>query len=299
MVRRNPKTGKFIRKDDFTRKELLKQIHECHRRYGKVTRSLVIKDEEFANRSSFDREFGSFGNAVIEAGLSDVGRVRLTDSELIELDKKVRENERWNKIFEGLVLGDGYISQTENSESLLGVSMMNRQFLDWLDSELSNLSTGVQLDKTSGVSAENARKSGFRPNAKDENYHDIFRVRTRRLPFFTEQKRRWYKNGSKRYPTDLTLTPLSAKIWYCGDGGVNITNNTSEIRCRNEQDRGEYIESLFDATPVSPQYKDERIHFRKESSRFLEWIGKPLPGFKYKWMIDDKEKYHTNKNNQR
>jgi hypothetical protein len=81
-------------------------------------------------------------------------------------------------------MGDGSIPDNGTDASIFHVPMINTRFLKWLDNELGVLTTGVRKKKTARELARNNRQSGFSPDAKSKNYHDMYTVWTRSHPFF-------------------------------------------------------------------------------------------------------------------
>lgn len=51
------------------------------------------------------------------------------------------------------------------------------------------------------------------------------------------------------------------------------------------------MESLFEDTPFNPSFNKiggGGLQFtREESTEFLEWLGEPVPGYEYKWDIQN------------
>lgn len=198
----------------------------------------------------------------------------------------------------GLLMGDGCI-ESRKSGSILYLGMINKPFLDWVDDQFGLLSTGVKKRDTAAESAERARKSGFRPSAKSENYHDVYMMRTRTLSDLDEF-RGWYSTGQKVFP-DVELTPTIAKMWYCTDGGLaasKLGRNQAQIRCRNESERIGYLVKMFNDVGFNPTVtnNDTRLCFdSNETEEFLNWMGDPAPGFEYKWVSSSYDEYHSEK----
>ncbi len=195
----------------------------------------------------------------------------------------------------GLLMGDGSIPvQSGKNNGVFHVPMVNRQFLEWYDYRMGIFTTGVSLKKTAEELAENNRKSGFSPNAKAENYHDMYTVWSRAHPYFT-RLRSWYRSGSKRIPDSLDLTPKIAKFWYISDGFLDVDRNRSPraaIRTISEADRQDFLIDLFQEQGFDPDFRRGTIRFtRKETREFLEWMGNPPPGFEYKWVIRSRDRY--------
>ena len=202
---------------------------------------------------------------------------------------------RKQAIVSGLLMGDGSIpAQPEGNNGVFHVPMVNRQFLEWYDNRMGLFTTGVSLKKTAEELAENNRESGFSPNAKAENYHDMYTVWSRSHPYFS-RLRSWYVSGSKRIPENFELTPKMAKFWYISDGFLDVDRNRTPraaIRTRTESDRSEFLLDLFREHGFDPNFRRGTVLFsRDETPAFLSWIGNPPPGFEYKWVLDSRERY--------
>ncbi len=105
--------------------------------------------------------------------------------------------QRQEEILLGTILGDGSFENrgTANSRLQIRHSLKQREYVDWLYSELANfvLSTPRQIG-------------------------DAYFFRTRSLPLFTEWRNRFYRNGIKIVPKDISLSTLSLAIWFMDDG---------------------------------------------------------------------------------
>lgn len=203
--------------------------------------------------------------------------------------------EAWRReMIIGALLGDGSIPNRE-ANHIFHLPMINRRFLEWFDDAMGILTTGVSLKKTATELAENNRKTGFSPNANQENYHDMYTVRSRTHPIFNEL-REWYASGRKRFPNDLELTPIITKLWYVCDGYLDVGRwgrPRIEIKARNELDNSEYLVSLFEAVGIEPIYKRHELRFTcGDTERLIRWMGSAPPGFEYKWAIGSSERYH-------
>mgnify|MGYP006271462653 FL=1 len=195
----------------------------------------------------------------------------------------------------GLLMGDGSIpTQPDGRNGVFHVPMVNRQFLEWYDNRMGLFTTGVSLKKTAEELAENNRESGFSPNAKAENYHDMYTVWSRSHPYFT-RLRSWYESGTKRIPVGFELTPEIAKFWYISDGFLDVDRDRTpraEIRTHTESDRSDFLLDLFREHGFDPNFRRGTVRFSRDETRsFLDWMGNPPPGFEYKWVLDSRERY--------
>lgn len=199
---------------------------------------------------------------------------------------------RQMEIVTGMVMGDGYIhNHSTGKNPHFRTNMTNRRFLEWLDSELGCFSKGVSLAKTAQQSADSAKKAGFVPDAREENFSDQYYVKSVTLPCL-QQFGDWYGTGNKRFPADIELTPLITKVWYCCDGcyfhSDRENNPRLSIGVSNEIERSDFLKGLFrDITGEPGLYSDSLVFNGDQAGKLLEYMGEPLPGFKYKWGVDE------------
>ncbi|UPW00003.1 hypothetical protein M0R88_15990 [Halorussus gelatinilyticus] len=184
-------------------------------------------------------------------------------------------------------MGDGDVHGRSDRNPHFRVRMTNREFR-YLGDCLGVLSTGVFLDRTAEYQYEQAKNSSHDKFdvANSEEYNDFYGLRTRSHPQIHDLKR-WYGTGEKRFPSDLTLTPTIAKMWYVCDGWLAEEKNhrpRAMIKATNEADRPRYLKRLFTKQGLDPHFTRTELQFTTdETKRFLEWVGSPPPGFAYKW----------------
>jgi hypothetical protein len=202
--------------------------------------------------------------------------------------------ERQKEIVVGLLMGDGYLKRS-NKNPYVRVKMISPNYLKYLDGVFGSLSTGVQLHKSAAELAKRNRDSGFRPNAKKENYSEQYIWKTRSLPELHEFN--WYKTGKKVWPEWIPMTATVLKHWYVGDGHFSNKNGHKNISIgmSNEVENTDKIDSYFERMnlPTPSNYniqkrkngrKDCSAYFTRSASEELwEYMGEPLPDFEYKW----------------
>jgi hypothetical protein len=198
------------------------------------------------------------------------------------------------EITAGLLMGDGHINKRKEN-SLLKTQMVNKKYLEYIDNIFGCLSTGVCLKEKAVDRAKKNRDSGFHPNAKEENYSDIYMWNSRVHPKFNEF-RDWYASGEKVWPEEIKLTPTVLKHWYVGDGNYDNSgsNNSMSIAMNNEVENTEKVSQYFTniGLPEPSNYnirdgeygKSCEARWTKEDSYTLwDYMGEPLPDFEYKW----------------
>jgi hypothetical protein len=183
--------------------------------------------------------------------------------------------QRQHEIITGILMGDGSINAKEGRKPYFKLTNKKKTFVQYIRDQFGILATDVKTEKMfTSYSGEIT----------------MYRVATRCLPEL-EEYADWYKPDGKRYPHDLELTPLIAKMWYVCDGGLNKSESqryTVQIACKDQKDRGDKIIELFDEVGFTAKWAGSQIYLRASDSQdFLEWIGDPVPGYEYKWDSND------------
>jgi len=187
-------------------------------------------------------------------------------------------------IITGVLMGDGCINKPGKNAQLV-VEMVNKTYLEWLSSKLSPYGTEIYKSVTAEQSAKKNRDRGFRPNAKDENYSDIYRLNTRTSPELNEFYE-WYSSGSKTFPENIEITPTVLKNWYVCDGHYATSGNKDriEIAATNEIDRFDKLRLSFEDVGLEARSSGKTIYFsNSESDSVFDYMGESIPGFDYKW----------------
>lgn len=202
--------------------------------------------------------------------------------------------DRQREIITGFLMSDACISRF-NKNPYIRSKMITKPFLEWVDEEMGVFGNGVEPGPTAEESAQKCRDTGFSPNAKAENYHDQYRWQSICHPELHEFAA-WYDTGKKVWPDSVKLTPLSLKVFFCGDGCFNTGNKTGRIEfsLSNERKNKRKVEKLFNSVGISNgrwnewSRKDGSINCTyvlnvEQSRKAWEIMGDPLPGFSYKW----------------
>lgn len=198
---------------------------------------------------------------------------------------------RQKEILVGILMGDGYIGEGKCEEGGSGnhhmqIRMTNREFLEWVDSEMGVLSSGVRL----AASAEQQAHSG---GGDVESYSPLYGLTIRTHPYLSVLAE-WYSSGKKVMPEDIEMTPMVLKMWYVCDGGLSGREGCRQprIALNNEKGNKKKVLSWFEESecPVPYWYEedsgDTTITWttKEDRRKFFEYIGSPPPGFKYKWV---------------
>lgn len=194
-------------------------------------------------------------------------------------------------VVSGLLMGDGSLIRRDERNPYLSLSMITKEYLEWLDSFFGVLTTGVRLDKTAEELAQNSRDRGFSTTVNEENYHDCWKLTTRSLPELEQFN--WYTdNGEKVWPDSIELTPKVLTHWYVGDGCWNNTNyhDNISIGASNEYGNENKIDSYFKQSnlPLPSNYGKYKggmnVTFTVEDSyELFEYMDPAPPGFEYKF----------------
>lgn len=176
-------------------------------------------------------------------------------------------NEKEKEILDGIMLGDGCLSEKSRISARLTFGF---KFKETCDEILKNL-TSINFSPLWQSS-----KTGCW-HTKSNMYHDLL-----------AESNRWYK-GKKIVPTDIIVSKLSCYWWYIGDGYLSRNNVylcTDSFSCEDI----EILLSKLKYNGFNPSITSKkRIRFnKKDSIKFLNWIV-PEDGimehYKYKWNI--------------
>jgi hypothetical protein len=193
----------------------------------------------------------------------------------------------------GLLMGDADLHGLSDPNPHFRLRMTNEPFLNALADRFGVLSKGVYLArdaKTQYETAKQNKEAGYEKfqTVNRERYSDLFGLRTCSHPALNEF-RRWYDEGEKRYPKDLTLTPVVTRMWFVCDGWLAKEASASPrimFKVSNERDRTEFLIDLFDSAGFDVGFSRDAIQVPyAETRRMLEWMGHPPAGFDYKWDL--------------
>lgn len=207
-------------------------------------------------------------------------------------DHRPNYSDKQKDILTGLLMSDAWL-RTDRLNNRLCLEMINKEYLEYLDSFFGVLSTGVRLKETAEKSAKKARMSGFRPNASPDNYHDVYQWQVRSHPEL-EEYGRWYKSGKKIWPKNIELTAEVLKSLYVGDGTYNCKNRQLSIALDKESENKYKVASYFLNTGLpEPKWSEPRGESGRKMCRIywscsdadelFKYMGSPPPGFGYKW----------------
>src|SRR5688500_17261752 len=119
---------------------------------------------------------------------------------MIEVDLTQIQSE----IIDGSLLGDGSITFTSSGKAVFSKKqkLSRREYLDWHCENIKPFSCKIYECDV---------------KLNDKIYKQAFYY-TKASMKFAELRNKWYPNGVKIVPSDISLTPLSLSIWYFDDG---------------------------------------------------------------------------------
>jgi hypothetical protein len=189
-------------------------------------------------------------------------------------------SEKEKEAIKGMVMSDGYIGNRSGTPRL-DVQMVNPTALEQFAEEIPSFHPKMW-------------KAGKVTDAENQ----IYRLTTISHPWLNEVAS-WYDSGKKVYPDNLSLSPTMAKWWYVGDGSMiwnkKAAHGYIQISCVNESENPEKLSRILsDFEPTV--YSGGECSLNTENTRkFLDYIGEPVQGMKYKWKMDDIENYQREK----
>jgi hypothetical protein len=186
------------------------------------------------------------------------------------------------EILTGVLMGDGSLYRGSKNVSFR-VGNTNIEYLNWLDNRFSHISRGVSLSQT----AESLSSHDLGSD-NPENFKDLYLWRTTAHPQLN-RFRDWYTKNGKTWPENIEMSPNVLKHWYCCDGSTN-NNGWIKITLCNEFENKNKVEEYFNKSglPKPSRWSEGKdicwtLH---DSRELLSYMGKPLPGFEYKWSED-------------
>lgn len=263
-----------------------------------TTISEFVSDREYT-RHKIIYNFGSWADAKFKAGIPvdsvecpncNVHYEHISNHWSTCGEPELSEYQK--SLLIGALLSDGSV----NENGSMSIYSSNKQFLKWLSDELSFMSYNQKLNDLGSDRQKRNIKSGFDTD-RNADYSDVYTITVPKHSF-TENLRKWYSSGQKRIP-NIQINNDIVKVWYCGDGGLNWSGDKyayPEIRSLNESDRDDFLESLFDDSPISPSVSNGTMRIYSDADKFLDWIGPAPSGMKYKWENNDRDRYRTMKN---
>jgi hypothetical protein len=184
------------------------------------------------------------------------------------------------KILEGCLLGDGHLELPKRginasfkylSSSKEHTEYVHSFFKEYCSDNYQTIKRGEYYDK--------------RTNKTYVHYY----FRTKSLPFFTEQQKRFYINRIKIVPKDIDINNNSLLFWFIGDGELESNIGFVKLHTNSfiKKDVEFLCEKLKDFSANLLHKKDDQYLIRiprNKVKHFLNFIGEcPINDYKHKW----------------
>lgn len=181
------------------------------------------------------------------------------------------------EIIKGELLGDGSI-RVRSHDALsapfrLGTS--REQYRDWL----------ADLLESWGI---NVRRREVTTTLEGYDEYDQYRIETAQYVSLQRIGRHWYPDGVKRVPNDFTVSPLSLRHWYIGDGSFTDDRITLHTEGFTPECRERLIQQLAMAgIRATAQGTGSLLVWKQSHGRFFDYMA-DLPSelsdvYGYKW----------------
>ena len=184
------------------------------------------------------------------------------------------------EIFDAHMLGDASLINTninKNKHYSLSMCSKHKEYLNWLSTQIDLLESRPIWD----------RKQFDKRTSK--TYYSYW-MRSLSYDFLTEQRQRWYPNGTKIVPLDINISNRTLLHWFMDDGSLATTGGIYlATDCFTKIDLNILINNLENnlnlKSSLHSNGKGFRIYFsKKEKKSFFNIIGTcPVSCFSYKW----------------
>jgi hypothetical protein len=179
-------------------------------------------------------------------------------------------------LLNGLVLAGATIAGHGTNRHLT-IGTTTEALADWVAAELDWLHHGTRMV----VSDESGAPS------------HIHRIRTPAHPAVNRYER-WQRAPESRGripPAEFELSVRSARVWYGFAGNLlfrEYDSQRSAAFSATYDDKAEWIQRILDTAGYDSTRQVNRIQIRPtETSRFLNWMGRPPPGAEHKFRVSD------------
>lgn len=192
------------------------------------------------------------------------------------------------QVLEGALLGDGSLLMHKNGKNaIFTYTSKSKQHIEFV---------GKYFKEYCSTPSKYIKKTSYYDKRTDKIYTRYY-FKTCSNSTFTEYYNKWYKNHVKHLPDGLKLTSLSCLIWYIGDGGLNNSKRSQEVKLsthcfsKNSQEKillpqlKQFNSYLVKADKDKLGNYQYCIHIPHRSIKdFLEYIGEcPFDDYLYKW----------------
>lgn len=184
------------------------------------------------------------------------------------------------KIIDGCLLGDGCLEMhkkaknacfTYRSASEQHTRFVHNFFKEFCSENYQEIKRGETFDR------------------RTNKTYVSFYFKTRCLPVFTEQYRRFYKQGVKIVPRDITADKETLLLWYIGDGELESSYGYIKLHSNSFSiDEVDFLcDKLKEFNAKSLRKKENEFLVtipRNKVKKFLKFIGDcPFEDYSHKW----------------
>jgi hypothetical protein len=181
-----------------------------------------------------------------------------------------------SQILDGLLIGDGYIPRNQDL-FYFGQRRANREYVELVANQL-----GVPVERVKDRIRKADRRTG--------KSYECSELRTLSHPVFGELRDRWYVDGRKVVPRDLSISREFLLHWFLCDGACSINRSSAHMMfCTDAFSREDvgYLKGMLESVGVETSIMRSnrlRVH-QKSIERFYDYVGEcPVECLKYKWI---------------
>ena len=187
-------------------------------------------------------------------------------------------------ILDGIVIGDGTINANHNTKvARISISGAQPEFIKHCRKLLSPYDASDLY-----FSPSDGKKDGTVTWITTSKFH----------PDLYEVYQRWYKNGVKDVPSDVSLSPISIMLWYLGDGCLSSceSDNSLTMYFSTNSFSKKAIKTHLSETMENMGFLtsrityDNRLFIKTESIvPLLKYMGgeSPVKCYSYKFNVDE------------
>lgn len=216
-----------------------------------------------------------------------------------QLNEKIFLSDIQKEVLYGALLGDGSLVIHKGSiNAYFSYLSKSQQHVEYVANYFFSYLTKSKI-----------YNSDYFDKRTNKTYHRSS-ARTYSNEAFTDEYKKWYKNGTKIIPSNLVLTPLVCLIWYIGDGCISHSKNTQYIKLATQCFSKEELEKTlipqlqeFEAHLIKADMSknEEQQYFiyipRRKIKKFLDYIGAcPFSDYQYKWDYKEYKNFSLSQN---
>lgn len=230
--------------------------------------------------------------------MAKYGIPRRTKNRLPKHDPIVFTEEQYN-FLQGAMLGDGCLSVTRSG--------VGNAWFGYTSRSLQHCEFVAQLFK--GVMVAKGIKHVSVYDKRTNKTYERYLFRSQMNTSFTDEWKRWYKDGTKHIPEDLELNPTVCLIWFIGDGCLSNSKYSQEVKlathCFAKNELEEILipqMSPFEArTNICGRQRDGEKQYgifipHRKVKDFLDFIGDcPFDDYSYKWNLKEYKNFVAEK----